>query len=80
MSLAGLFGAKPKTRSSAQVEEEAASGALYEDDAAVREIEAYLDRFELMRDPQLQPLEQDGKVFGKITYSGFSGYSDYEMS
>jgi hypothetical protein len=42
------------------------------------EIKAYLDRFELMTDPQLQPLEQDGKEFGKLTYSGFSGYTDYE--
>ena len=42
------------------------------------EIKAYLDRFELMADPQLLPLEQDGEVFGKLTYSGFSGYSDYE--
>jgi hypothetical protein len=42
------------------------------------EIKAYLDRFELMADPQLQLLEQDEKAFGKLTYSGFSGYSDYE--
>jgi len=43
-----------------------------------REINSYLDRFELMADPQLRLLEQDGKEFGRLTYSGFSGYTDYE--
>jgi len=42
------------------------------------DIRSYLDRFELMTDPQLQPLEVDGKQFGKLTYSGFSGYTEYE--
>jgi hypothetical protein len=41
-------------------------------------IQSYLDTFELMRDPQLQLLEQDGKKFGKLTYSRFEGYADYE--
>ena len=46
--------------------------------AGSSDIKAYLDRFELMKDPQLRPLEQDGKQFGKLTYSGFSRYTDYE--
>ena len=46
--------------------------------AGPRDIKAYLNRFELMRDPQLQPLEQDGTQFGKLTYSGFLGYTDYK--
>jgi len=41
-------------------------------------IQSYLDTFELMRDPQLQLLEQDGEKFGKLTYSRFEGYADYE--
>ncbi len=41
-------------------------------------IQTYLESFELLRDPQLQPLEQDGQKLGKLTYSCFAGYADYE--
>jgi hypothetical protein len=41
-------------------------------------IQSYLDTFELMSDPQLQAFEQEGTKFGKLIYSGFAGYSDYE--
>jgi hypothetical protein len=41
-------------------------------------IQTYLDTFQLMSDPQLHPLEQDGTRFGKLICSGFTGYSDYE--
>jgi hypothetical protein len=41
-------------------------------------IQSYLDAFELMKDPQLQLFEQDGTKFGKLSYSGFAGYTDYE--
>lgn len=41
-------------------------------------VQAYLDAFELMRDPQLLPLEIDGQKLGKLTYSGFAAHEDYE--
>jgi hypothetical protein len=41
-------------------------------------IQPYLDRFELLTDPRLLPFEQDGQKLGKLTYSGFAGYADYE--
>jgi hypothetical protein len=41
-------------------------------------IQPYLDTFELLADPQLLPFEQDGRKLGKLVYSGFAGYEDYE--
>jgi hypothetical protein len=41
-------------------------------------IQPYYECFELLTDPRLLPFEQDGKNLGKLTYSGFSGYADYE--
>jgi len=41
-------------------------------------IQPYLDHFELLRDPQLLPFEQDGQKLGKLAYSGFAAYADYE--
>lgn len=41
-------------------------------------IQPYLDRFELLTEPRLLPLEQDGQKLGKLIYSGFAGYADYE--
>jgi hypothetical protein len=41
-------------------------------------IQPYLDTFELLADPQLLPFEQDGRKLGKLLYSGFAGYEDYE--
>jgi hypothetical protein len=45
---------------------------------ASHSIQPYLDRFELLTDPRLLPFEQDGQKLGKLTYSGFAGYVDYE--
>jgi hypothetical protein len=45
---------------------------------APHSIQPYLDRFELLADPRLLPFEQDGQNLGKLTYSGFAGYADYE--
>jgi hypothetical protein len=45
---------------------------------APHSIQPYLDRFELLTDPRLLPFEQDGQNLGKLIYSGFAGYSDYE--
>jgi hypothetical protein len=41
-------------------------------------IQPYLERFELLTDPKLLPFEQDEQRLGKLTYSGFAGYTDYE--
>ena len=41
-------------------------------------IQPYLDRFELLTEPKLLPFEQDEQRLGKLTYSGFAGYADYE--
>jgi hypothetical protein len=41
-------------------------------------IQPYLDCFELLTDPKLLPFEQDRQKLGKLTYSGFAGYTDYE--
>jgi hypothetical protein len=41
-------------------------------------IQPYLDRFELLTEPKLLPFEHDGQKLGKLTYSGFAGYADYE--
>jgi hypothetical protein len=41
-------------------------------------IQPYYECFELLTEPRLLPFEQDGKNLGKLTYSGFSGYEDYE--
>jgi hypothetical protein len=38
----------------------------------------FFDMFELMRDPRLEPLDVNGQKFGKLTYSAFDGYEDYE--
>jgi hypothetical protein len=38
----------------------------------------YFDMFELMTDPRLEPLDVSGQKFGKLTYSAFDGYGDYE--
>lgn len=38
----------------------------------------YFDMFELMKDPRLEPLDVNGQIFGKLTYSAFDGYVDYE--
>jgi hypothetical protein len=45
---------------------------------ASHSIQRYLDRFELLTDPRLLPFEQDGQTLGKLTYSGFAEYADYE--
>ena len=34
--------------------------------------------FELMKDPRLEPLDVNGQKFGKLTYSAFDDYVDYE--
>jgi hypothetical protein len=41
-------------------------------------IETYLTTFELLKDPQLLPFQQDGQKLGKLIYSKFAGYEDYE--
>lgn len=54
-------------------------------------LQPYLDMFELMKDPRLEPLDvilepnrissiayAYGQKCGKLTYSGFDGYVDYE--
>jgi len=41
-------------------------------------IQPYLDMFELMMDPRLEPLDVNGQKYGKLTYSGFDRYVDYE--
>jgi hypothetical protein len=46
--------------------------------AELGNIQPYLDMFELMKDPRLQPLDVDGQKFGKLTNSAFDGYVDYE--
>jgi hypothetical protein len=38
----------------------------------------YLDMFELMKDPRLEPLDVNGQKCGKLTYSAFDRYVDYE--
>jgi hypothetical protein len=38
----------------------------------------FFDMFELMRDPRLEPLDVNGQKFGKLTYSAFDDYEDYE--
>jgi hypothetical protein len=38
----------------------------------------YFDMFELMKDPRLEPLDVNGQKCGKLTYSAFDGYVDYE--
>jgi hypothetical protein len=40
-------------------------------------IQPYLDMFELMN-PRLEPIDVNGQKCGKLTYSGFGGYVDYE--
>jgi hypothetical protein len=39
-------------------------------------IQPYLDMFELMKDPR--PIDVNGQKCGKLTYSAFDGYVDYE--
>ena len=41
-------------------------------------IEPYLVTLELLADPRLLPFQQDGQKLGKLIYSGFAGYEDYE--
>jgi hypothetical protein len=41
-------------------------------------IQPYLDEFEFMKDPRLEPLDVNGRKCGKLTYSAFDGYVDYE--
>jgi hypothetical protein len=41
-------------------------------------IQPYLDMFELMKDPRLEPIDVNGQKCGKLTYSAFDGYVDYE--
>jgi len=41
-------------------------------------IQPYLDEFELMKDPRLEPLEANGEKYTKLTYSVFDRYVDYE--
>jgi hypothetical protein len=41
-------------------------------------IQPYLESFELLTEPKLLPIEQDGQQLGKLTYAGFAGYTDYE--
>jgi hypothetical protein len=41
-------------------------------------IQPYLDMFELMKDPRLEPLDVHGQKYGKLTYSAFDRYVDYE--
>jgi hypothetical protein len=41
-------------------------------------IQPYLDIFELMKDPRLEPLDVNGQKFGKLTYSAFDVCGDYE--
>ena len=38
----------------------------------------YFDMFELMKDPRLEPLDVNGQKCGKLTYSAFARYVDYE--
>jgi hypothetical protein len=45
---------------------------------ASHSIQPYLGHFELLTEPRLLPFEQDGQNLGKLTYSGFAGYADYE--
>ena len=45
---------------------------------APHSIQPYLDRFELLTEPKLSPFEQGGQKLGKLTYSGFAVYADYE--
>jgi hypothetical protein len=45
---------------------------------ASHSIQPYLDCFELLTDPRLLPFEQDEQNLGKLIYSGFDGYADYE--
>jgi hypothetical protein len=40
--------------------------------------EPYFDMFELMKDPRLEPVDINGQRFGKLTYSAFDDYEDYE--
>jgi hypothetical protein len=41
-------------------------------------IQPYLAAFELLTDPKLLPFERDGQKLGKLSYSGFVAYADYE--
>ncbi len=41
-------------------------------------IQPYLETFELLTEPKLLPFERDGQKLGKLTYSGFAAYEDYE--
>jgi hypothetical protein len=46
--------------------------------AELNNIQPYLDVFDLMKDSRLEPLDVNGQKCGKLTYSAFDGYVDYE--
>ena len=46
--------------------------------AILKAEQPYLDMFELLKDPRLEPLDVNGQKCGKLTFSAFARYVDYE--